>query len=471
MTLFSSLSIAQSGLAAVSTRLELTASNVSNAATEGYTKKSATSASARLGTAGGGVQITGFTRTTNETLFNSLTKAKSEAGLRDAQNLYLQQFQDILGTSGSDKPGLTTTVTEFVNSWTALAAEPESAVAQQNVLQAGVNFTDEMKRVSNALEDLDRQAREDVNNTLKDLNSYLEQISDLNAKISLATTANQSAGDLMDDRDRLVLKLSDLVGIKVLARPNNQIAIYTQTGYQLVDGSTLRNFSYNGTDVYDDQNPTLSLNDTLTKGRLEAIVDIRDTSAAAVSSTDPGVGAIQKLRDQLDLISNAFLTTVTSATSGAATFAQAYNAATTGAGELAASFFTGTNRTDISVNANLINGTSDIKLAAAKPVVNSMLDATRSFAASGLNATGTSYTTLTTASITFFQQAASNVQGLSDNAEQQADYMSQKLTNATNVNTDEEMVNLVTLQNVYAANARVISVIRELFSILESTVR
>lgn len=471
MTLFSSLSIAMSGLQAASTRLQLTASNVSNAATEGYTRKSATTASARLGTVGGGVQVTGFTRASDDVLFTALTNATSESGLRSTQDDYLQQVQDILGTSSSDTPGLTKAVANFSTMWTNLAAAPESAVAQQNVIQAGVNLADQIKKLSNDVEDLDRQGRTDVTNTLKDLNGYLGQISDLNSKISLATTSGEAAGDLQDQRDQLVLKVANLVGIKVLNRSNGQIAIYTQTGYQLVDGSTVRTFEYNGADVYDTQNPALSLNDTLTEGKLGAIVKFRDTSAAAASSADPAVGVIQKLRDQLDAISQSFLTTVTTATSGAATFAAAYNGAATGTGELASSFFTGTNRTDFAVNANLLNGTSKIKQAAAKPVVTSMLDATRSFTASGLSTTGSNYTTLTTSSLTVFQQAANNVGTLSDTASSQKSYMQQKYTNATNVNTDEEMVNLVTLQNVYAANARIISVVRDLFQILESTVQ
>ncbi len=477
MSLFSSLSIAQSGLSAVSTQLQVVSNNVSNAGTEGYTKKTAVVSSANLGTIGGGIQVVGFTRSTDTALFTTLSKATSNAGLRTTQDEYLQQVQDILGTSSSDDPPLSEAVTEFVNSWTAFASEPESSVAEQTLIQSAVTLVDEIHRISEEVEALDRQCHEDIDSTLTDLGSYLEQIQDLNEKISMATTGGESAGDLEDERDQLILKVSEITSIKVLERDNGQVALYTSTGYQLVDGSTVRSFAYDGINVYDENNPALSLNTALTGGKLEALVRFRDTSATATSSTDTSVGVIQKMRDQLDAIAQAFLTPTSTATSGEVTFAAAYDAATAGTGELAADFFDGYDpmtsedaRFNIEVNAALLDGTSRVKADAASPVVDALIDSTRTFSASGLTTSGSSYSSLVTASTTVFQQAANSAATLSESATEQQDYLSEKLTNATNVNTDEEMIALVTLQNIYAANARVLSAIQEMFSVLQSTV-
>lgn len=468
MSLFSTLSVSQSGLSAASTQLQVTANNVSNAGRDGFTRKSAILSSASLGEVGGGVQVTGFARASNDTLYKTLTKATSNAGLRTTQDDYLQRVQDIWGTSSSDNPTISANVAAFVNSWTSYAASPESTVAERQVLQNATNLTDEIKRISEEVESLDRDCYKDINATLEDLNSYLVQIRDLNQKISQAVTDNQSPGDLQDSRDQLVLKISEITSCTILERDNGQIAVYTATGYQLVDGTSARSFSYDGTDVTADSNPGLSLNTAIVGGKLEGLLNFRDTSAAAAASTEPGTGVIRKLRDQLDAITNAFLTTVTTATSGADTFAAAYNNATTGAGELAANFFTGTNRTNIAVNAALIAGTSTLKAACGNAVVTSLMDSTRVFSASGLSTTGSNYATLVTASITGFQQAASNISTLKASAETQHDYLEQRITNETNVNVDTEMINLVTLQNVYSANARVLSVVQDLFGVLQS---
>ncbi|HBM91423.1 MAG TPA: hypothetical protein DD400_06090, partial [Rhodospirillaceae bacterium] len=148
----------------------------------------------------------------------------------------------------------------------------------------------------------------------------------------------------------------------------------------------------------------------------------------------------------------------------------AYNNATTGAGELAASFFTGTDRTTITVNAALIAGTSSIKMACANAVTDAILDSTRVFSADGLTTSGSDYSSLVTSIMAGFQQDASNIHSLSETAVNQQQFLKEKLSNGTSVNTDEEMVNLIILQQAYTASSRVISVVSELFNILLATV-
>lgn len=578
MSLFSTLSVSFSGLQATSTQLQLTSNNVANAGQEGYTRKEAILTSASLGNIGGGVKVLGFVRAENATLFTTLTKATTSASMRATQDDYLQQVQTLLGTASSDNPVLSDAIVQFTNAWTQFAAQPESLISERQVIQAGINFTDEMHRISGAVEALDRQCYNDVNSTLGELNNYLLQAQDINYKIAQATNTGQSTGDLEDRRDRVVLSISELTGLTVLQRNFGQIALYTSTGYQLLDGASVREFVYDGTDVTSSANPGLSLNTALAGGKIEALVNFRATTTPP--STDPATSVIQKLRSQLDEVADAFTNLVTTATSGEVTFASAYDAATAstdavaahrtltgalrfdaltagatgngisitlaagtnagtyqititdgtttenvdnvnigagpydwtammtavntlpstlvsaavnGAGtldpagltlgvpytlyggadegspdELDSGFFTGTDRTSIAVNAALLDGTSTVKGASSGAVVDALLDSTRAFSADGLTLTNASYGSLVTSMMSGFQQSANSVSYLSNTAETQKEYLSQKLTNETNVNIDTEMVNLVTLQQTYTASARVMSVVRDLFGVLES---
>lgn len=469
-SLLSALSIVESGLSVISTQLQITSSNVTNAGTEGYTRKSAIIASANLGDTGGGVTVTGYTRATDTALFNSLMTATSETGYLSTQDDYMQQVMDILGLSSSDDPAISAAITDFVNAWTTLESEPESSVAQQEVIQSAVNLTDEIKRISSEVEELDRQCQTEIRSTVEDLNSYLLQLKNTNAKIASAYTSGLSAGNLEDERDQLLLKISEIAEIKTISRENGQIAVYTATGYQLMDGTSVASFYFDGTDVFSEKNTLLSLNSSLKGGSLEALLDFRDTSDQAADSAEAGVGTIRKLRDQLNLIADAFLSTTTTATDGALTFEAAYRSGTTEAGELSQGFFTGSNRTDIAINADLLDGDLSIKQDSIDDVVDAILNATRAFSTSGLETTGASYATLVTASLTDFQQTANSIASSVETADQMADYLKEKYTNATNVSVDDEMITLVTLQNIYSANARVLSVVQDLFDILASLV-
>lgn len=469
-SLLAALSIAQSGLSAVSTQLEVVSSNVSNAGTEGYTKKGVVLASAALGEIGGGTSVVGFTRNADAVLFRSLSQATSNASYRETQNSYLQQIMDTLGLSSSDNPPLSDAVTTFVNAWTALQAEPESSVTQQEVINSGSTLADEIHDIAANVEEADRQISNEIGSSLQDLNNYLIQIGDLNVKISNAQTGGMDSGDLEDVRDQLVLKVANLLNVTTLDRGHGQIALYTKSGYQLLDGSSINSFSYDGANIVSNANLTFPLNNTMSGGSLEALTKLRDTSATAAASADPGTGVIQKLRDQLDLVARSFLSTVTTATSGEQTFAAAYNAGATAAGELGANFFTGTNRTDFSINAALLAGTAKIKADGTGDVVSALLDETRVFNTSGLTANGVSYASLVSASMTDFQQTANTLSTLNTAAANMVDFMTQKYSNKAGVNVDEEMIALVTLQNVYTANARVLSVVQELFTALQNTV-
>lgn len=233
----------------------------------------------------------------------------------------------------------------------------------------------------------------------------------------------------------------------------------------MVDGGSARTLSYDGTDVSATSNPSLSLNTALAGGSIEALVNFR--ANASPVSTDGSTNVIQKLRDQLDEVTNSFLTTVTTATSGELTFAQAYNAATTGTDELASGFFTGTDRTDFGVNAALLNGTSNVKTASASGVTDALIDNTRSFSADGLNTSSVNYSTFVTASLVSFQQAANNTATLAETAEESRSFLYEKHMNETSVNVDNELIKLTEFQNAYNASAHVMQVVKEMFATLE----
>jgi flagellar hook-associated protein 1 FlgK len=179
------------------------------------------------------------------------------------------------------------------------------------------------------------------------------------------------------------------------------------------------------------------------------------------------------------MLANAF----TSTTSGG--FAAAYNNASTDTGELGSGFFTvsanaSTGLADPStfqVNTALLNGTSTVKQASASAVV-SALSAVQTYPPTsptglglGLTANSTGdYADMTTAVLSYFQQAANTVKTQSTAATQQQTYYQQTLSNATGVNVDTELVNLTTLQNSYAASAHVISTINQMYTDLENIV-
>ena len=457
MSLFTALQSSLSSLQTTTAQMQLVSGNISNANTVGYTRKTAT-----LGqSTGGGAQITGYDRVTDSTLTATLNAATSDASKLGAQNTYLQQTESFLGLSSSTgNPPLEDAVSQFSSAWQQLAAAPESNVNQQQVLSTASSLVSQIQHVSSQITGLDRQVSTDIKTTLSTLNSNLTQISDVNQKIALAMSTNQPTGDLEDQRDQLIQKVAQAANVTVMQRPRDQIALYTPGGYMLLDGTTPPTFSYDGTNVTANSDPTKSLNGVLIGGALQAQVDFRATTSPV--STDPATSVIQKLNSQMNALAAAF---TTSSAGPPETFAHAYANATGQTGE-ATTFFTGTDAASIAVNANLVNGSQTIKQASANAVVATFNDSSKTFTADGLNLQNGSYSMLTSTILSNFQEAASTISALNTTASGQQSYLQQSLSNTTGVNVDTETVSLATLQNTYAASAHVISVINNMFATL-----
>lgn len=139
--------------------------------------------------------------------------------------------------------------------------------------------------------------------------------------------------------------------------------------------------------------------------------------------------------------------------------------------ELDGNLFTGTNRYDFQMNAALLNGSLQLKKNSASDVVKALTSTDRNFLATGIALTSVSYSGMMTGVV---GSSISGAKQLSDQAKFDSDALdmsTQRYQSDTGVNLDEEIANLQVLQNAYAASARLLTVVQEMFDTLEQAVR
>ena len=139
--------------------------------------------------------------------------------------------------------------------------------------------------------------------------------------------------------------------------------------------------------------------------------------------------------------------------------------------ELDGSLFTGNNRYDFQLNASLLNGTLQLKKNAASDVVNALTTTDRNFLATGIALTSVSYSGMMTGVV---GNSISGAKQVSDQAKFDSDTLdmsTQRYQSDTGVNLDEEIANLQVVQNAYAASARLLTVVQEMFDTLQDAVR
>lgn len=242
MSLDIARSIAFSGLSSTSVQISVTSSNISNADTTGYTKKTANQASSVTNGVGTGVTVTGITSTVDKLLLKSLVSADSDLGSADTTNAYLTSLEKLYGsTSSTDSASTGTSLANSIASLelalSSLASTPSSASLQSNVVSALDDVTSQLRETSSGIQKLRSNADQDISSSIDEVNTDLQNIADLNAEIKQTAAAGQSTADLEDQRNTALQDVAAKMNISYYTASNGDLQVYTTTGQALVDSS------------------------------------------------------------------------------------------------------------------------------------------------------------------------------------------------------------------------------------------
>lgn len=312
--------IAFSGIMATETQISVASSNISNADTTGYTKKTADQSANVTGGVGTGVTITGISSTVDKLLLKSLIGATSDLGSADTTNNYMTELEQLLGSASSD--GTSTTGTSLANSLSSLesalsslASSPSSVSLQSAVVSALDDVASQLRDTSSGIQTLRSNADQDIGSSVDSINSDLKQIADLNLQIRKMSASGQSTGDLEDQRNAALQDLSSYMNVSYYTASNGDMQIYTSSGQALVDTSA-HTLSYS-------TSANVSASTSYSSGGFSGItVNGVDITSQITSGK---IGALVTLRDQtlpaeqtqLDQLANQLKSTLNSITNGA----------------------------------------------------------------------------------------------------------------------------------------------------------
>ena len=141
---FGTLGIGASGLTAAQRAMEVTAHNISNVNTEGYSRQRAEltttaprpgaigrSGSGMLGT---GVQVSQITRIRNQLTDGAWRNESSNQASWTARSDYLARAEQVLGPVDG---GATDALSDFWAAWDQLSMYPDALAARRGVIQSG----------------------------------------------------------------------------------------------------------------------------------------------------------------------------------------------------------------------------------------------------------------------------------------------------------------------------------------------
>jgi flagellar hook-associated protein 1 FlgK len=518
MSLDNALGIASSGLAAVQRALAQTAQNVSNANTPGYTRKTIAETAIVLGDSPAGVRSGVAQRAVDAALVQQLNSSSADAAAAGVREQLLQGIEQAYGgvsdpaaTGGSTgSTSLADDLGALQSGFLALRDSPDDAGQQRTVRDAAGQVAADLNRVGAAIGAARQQAQDGTVTEVAAVNAGLRQIGTLTRQIQLAAQSGASTAALEDQRDLAIGKLSESLPVKPIRQPDGGLTLLagglvlptdpnrdalTTGGASLGPsawhgaGGTLPDITLGGVDV------TASLSG----GRLGAYVTLRDATLPRFQAEADTAAA--QLAARLD---QQGLRLFTDAAGTVPDTSQPYNAPA--GGQLG---FANTIRVSAAVSANpalLRDGTQAVAGAPGGPtaftpnpsggpagfttlidrVVNYGLGSAAAAGAAwpaianiGLGPDGSlgsaflpppgilGYVNQVQASHTGERAAASSAKTAAGDL---VASLQQRFNAQSGVSTDTEMSNLVSLQNAYAANAKVLTTVQQMWDSLLNAV-
>ncbi|EPX82632.1 flagellar hook-associated protein FlgK [Salipiger mucosus] len=233
MSLSGALSNALSGLTANSRAATLISSNIANATTESYGRR-VLSLSPRTAGSAGGVWIDGVQRQVDTGVLADRRLSDAQAGFAGDMQTFATRFADLLGESG-EEGSLTARFTAFENALTSASSNTASTQRLQTVAHTARDFARTMNSLSGDVQQARVEADQSVARQVGTLNGALQQVRQLNSAIAETMVRNGDASSLMDERQRAIDTISDIVPLRTVERDNGGLALYAASGTVLLD--------------------------------------------------------------------------------------------------------------------------------------------------------------------------------------------------------------------------------------------
>ena len=471
--------IARSALLTHQTALQTISHNIANAETPGYSRQEAvltanTPARLPYGNVGTGVSVTTIIRKRDILLDDNYRSASGSASQTQTQHDLLSRVEEMFGEPTD--AGMSAALDQFFNAWSDLASSPNNGAARSVVQQRGKQLAQLFNDYDATLTQQRLSANDRLANTVSEINSLATRVADLNLQITSSEAGGDTAADLRDQRDIVLDRLSQLAGTRVITQNDGTVSVIIGNS-TLVDNTTARPLTLEV--VPQVPPPLVATPDAPMRLRLgnspDALMHFGGDIRALIQHVNTD---IPTLRGQLDALAAGVAAAVNA--EHVQSFVFSGNSIPGNAagnffdpGSLASPVRAATIRlsSDVASDASAIGISRD----AQAPLDNSgalSISALRD-ATGAVTYTNSAGVTETGSYIGFFRNVVAklglSVRGAEDDSIVQrtlADQADRRRQSVSGVNTDEELVNMMRVQQAYTAATKLIKTADEMLQTL-----
>lgn len=268
--------ISVSGLLANQTSIATTSHNIANANVEGYSRQRVEQNPNLPQFIGGnfigtGVDVTAITR-----VFEMVQQKELQANTSDFATYehFLKQAKRVDSLLADSENGINNAIQKFFTSVQGVVNDPASVPARQVMLSEANVLKSRFEQVHSELESQISEINGSVDVIAKQITSLGESIAQLNNQIT--GSGSNPSPDLLDQRDKQILALSELVAVQTIQQDNGALNVFIGSGQSLVVGA-ISNSLVAQTDPVDPKkmrlnissgNSSIDITQNITGGRL-----------------------------------------------------------------------------------------------------------------------------------------------------------------------------------------------------------
>ncbi len=283
------LSIGFSGLNASQIALNISAQNIANVNTIGYSRQEAMMGSlsgfGRMDN-GMGVEVTGVRRITDDYLVSQHWRSRSATGSSYAFHQYINTTEQLLG---SESMNITKGLDSFFASLSAALDSPETPAQRSQIVSSAGALANRFGQLNESLLTQEKQIDDQLGSTITQVNSYLQQVAELNTQIGEQASKGVNTSALEDSREQIVRELSTFMEVRVNRQSDGSFSLSLPQGQPLVLAGSSSTLSLAGDTLSLSFGPQSFEVPRLQGGTLAGVLEYRTT-------------VLRPLRDELNQI-------------------------------------------------------------------------------------------------------------------------------------------------------------------------
>lgn len=284
------MQIGVSGLKNHQYGVDVTAHNIANVHTDGYSRQSAETV-ARQGLKTGGLVFgqgiyTGeIKRNVDEIVNKRLDEHRSALAKYTELETAMTTMEGFFSETGtSSETSLSSLMSEFENAWQSVANNPSGEAERATLMEQSKSLAEAYRGLDEYLNTFQIDLTRTIANGVDEVNMITRELAEINKKIYGLEANSVIANDMRDKRDVLITDLYELMNVNTYLQENGFITVTTAKGAILVNGTdnyeleaigdpdtgmSKINWITSGT-------RKLEITDGITDGKLGGWIDMRD---------------------------------------------------------------------------------------------------------------------------------------------------------------------------------------------------